>query len=91
MYLKQESSDLFDEETELECKLPEASIGQKLLLEFEHFTLNLNLPLSTTNVTSKNTLFKQNSQPSMLRKSGSTPLAINVSCLLEANFVKKLV
>lgn len=82
LYLKQENIDLFDEETELECKWPvEASTGQKLLLDFEHFTLNLNLPLSTTTVTPKNTLFKQNSQHSMPRKSGSTPHAINVSKL----------
>ena len=75
-----ESGELVNEETELECDWPEVEIGRRFLLEFEHFKLNLNLPLMTSGVTSiKSSLFKENRENRLSIGSGSIPMAINVS------------
>jgi len=67
-----------DAETDLGCEPAEKEIGRKLLIEFEHFKLNLNLPLSTPTVTSKSSLFKENSNNvPVLPRTSSIPLAIN--------------
>lgn len=80
---KLESGDLFEEETELQCNWPEPEIGRKLLIDFEHFKLNLNLPLCVPAITSKSSLFKENNHaPVLPRTSSSIPLAINVSKFL---------
>jgi len=66
-----------DEENDLDFNnSPE--IGRKLLLEFEHFNLNLNLPLSTNTVTSKSSLFKEtNIKVPNLPRNSSIHVSIN--------------
>lgn len=76
-------AELINEETELECDWPEADIGRNFLLEFEHFKLNLNLPLRTSSnnktiTSTSQSLFKDYRESVMVKKVDSIPMAINV-------------
>ncbi len=76
LFMRQETSDLIDEETELECDWPEQRIGRKFLLDFESFNLNISLPLKSE----LNNASKSNSASSIKEsiKCNNLPLAINV-------------
>lgn len=76
-------AELINEETELECDWPEADIGRSFLLEFEHFKLNLNLPLRTSSnnktiTSTSQSLFKDYRESVIVNKVDSIPTAINV-------------
>ncbi len=60
---------MIDEETELETLLPERPVGRKLLVEFDHFKLNLSYPVISHDVKLNNSSFKASNQSAFINVS----------------------